>query len=319
MSVTRSYQNLPAWEPIQVIVAVIDTGVDYNHEDLRNVMWKNSKEIPGDGIDNDNNGYIDDVYGINTLVRGRFNQRASTDPMASHWHGTHVAGTIAAESNNGVGIAGVAHNVRIMAIRSVPDNANESDSNITESLLYAARNGAHIINCSFAKNKNTGFVVRDIINSIGKDFGVLVVAASGNNSMGPFSWYDIDSRPMYPASFDSPNLLTVAATTNKGTLASFSNIGKKSVDLAAPGHNIFSTISNNKYTESSGTSMAAPNASGVAAMVLGYFPELTPVELKEVLMKTVRKSSSLEGTLVSPGVINLEAALKEAARIRESR
>ena len=320
MSVAKTYQQLPPWGPAEVIVAVVDTGVDYHHEDLRNIMWKNSGEIAGDGIDNDGNGYIDDIYGINTLVRTRFSRRTTTDPMASHWHGTHVAGTIAAEINNGIGITGVAHNVKIMAIRSVPDNANESDSDIIESFLYAARNGARIINCSFGKTRNDmGPAVSDIINSIGRDFGVLVVAASGNNSFGPIRWYDIDAKPQYPASFDSPYLLTVASTNSRGKLSEFSNIGQLSVDLAAPGSNIFSTVNKNKYAESSGTSMATPNASGAAAMLLGYFPELTAVEIKDILMKTVKKSKELEGKMKAPGVINLEAAMKEAQDYRERR
>ncbi|HLT22056.1 MAG TPA: S8 family peptidase [Bacteriovoracaceae bacterium] len=316
MSVTKAYENLPPWMPEEVIVAVIDTGVDYRHEDLKNVMWTNPGEVPGDGIDNDGNGYIDDVFGINTVTRTRFRRKTTTDPMASHWHGTHVAGTIAAQINNGIGIAGVAHNVRIMSIRSVPDSGHESDSSIIESLLYAAKNGAKIINCSFGKPKTESFAVRDVINSI----GVLVVAAAGNNSIGPIRWHDIDSKPQYPASFDSPNLLTVTSTTNKGELSSFSNIGKISVDIAAPGSNIFSTVNNNKYSSSSGTSMAAPNATGVAAMVLGYFPELSPQELKDVLMKSSKHSKSLEGKIRTPGIINLLEALNSASSLslRES-
>lgn len=319
MSVTEAYDQLPPWYPAEVIVAVVDTGVDYNHPDLVNVMWKNLREIPGDGIDNDGNGYVDDVYGINTVSRHRLSRRASTDPMGSHWHGTHVAGTIAADQNNGIGIAGVANNVKIMAIRAVPDNSNETDSDIIESFIYAAKHGAKIINCSFGKSEARSFAVRDTINAIGKDFGVLVIAASGNNSMGPFRWYDIDERPQYPASFDSENLLTVASTTKRGDLSSFSNIGKISVDLAAPGSDIFSTVKGNRYQTSDGTSMATPNVSGVAAMVLGYFPELTPVEIKNILMSSVKRQKSFEGMMRSPGVVNLKGALKAAEEYREKR
>jgi len=319
MNVSRAYSNLPPRKAQEVIVAVVDTGVDYNHEDLKNIMWRNPGEIPGDGIDNDGNGYVDDVYGINTVVRTRFSRKATTDPMGSHWHGTHVAGTIAAQVNNGIGIAGIAHNARIMAIRSVPDSSHETDSNIIESFLYAAKNGARVINCSFGKPKTEGLAVRDVINSIGKQYGVLVVAASGNNSMGPLRWHDIDSNPQYPASFDSPNLITVAATNNKGNLASFSNIGKRSVHLTAPGNNIFSTVKNNKYSSSSGTSMATPYVSGAAAMLLGYFPEFTPEEIKEILMGSVRKSQQLEGKIKSPGILDLAAALEAATNGREAR
>lgn len=319
MSISEAYGQLPPWLPAQIIVAVIDTGVDYTHEDLKNVMWKNLKEIPGDGIDNDGNGYIDDVHGINTVVRSRLKRKASGDPMGSHWHGTHVAGTIAAEQNNGIGIAGVASNVKIMAIRSVPDNANESDSDIIESLLYAARNGAKIINCSFGKPTQTAFSVRDTINSLGKDYGVLIVTASGNNSIGPFRWYNIDEKPFYPASFDSENILTITSTTKRGDLSTFSNIGKIAVDVAAPGSDIYSTVKGNRYSTSDGTSMATPNAAGVAAMVLGYFPELTPVELKNILMKSAKPNRNLEGMMRSAGVLNLNSALKEAQKYREKR
>ena len=319
MSVTEAYGQLPPWLPAEVIVAVVDTGVDYTHQDLKNIMWRNPREIPGDGIDNDGNGYIDDVYGINTVVRSRLKRRATGDPMGSHWHGTHVAGTIAAEQNNGIGIAGVAHNVKIMAIRSVPDNSNELDSDIIESFLYAAANGAKIINCSFGKPNQNGYAVRDVINSLGRDHGVLIVTASGNNSMGPFRWYNIDEKPFYPAAFDSENILTITSTNKHGDLSSFSNVGKISVDVAAPGSDIFSTVKGDRYSTSDGTSMATPNAAGVAAMVRGYFPELTPVELKNILMKSAKPNKELEGMMRSAGVINLKSALKAAEDYRQRR
>lgn len=317
MNVSLAYTQLPSWQPEEIIVAVLDTGVDYLHEDLRNSMWINTKEIPGDGIDNDGNGYVDDVYGINTISRSRFTRRASGDPMGSHWHGTHVAGTIAAEVNNGLGISGIAHNAKIMAIRTIPDASNEADSNVIESLLYAARHGAKVINCSFGKNHSEGPALRDVIDSIGKNHGVLVVAASGNNSAGPMRWHNIDLRPQYPASLNSSNLLTIAATNNKGEPATFSNIGPKSVDLAAPGTNIFSTVKNNKYTSSSGTSMAAPHASGAAALILGYYPHLTPKEVIDILTKTAKHSTHLEGKIKTPGIIDLAGALRAAREYRK--
>lgn len=317
MNVKRAYENLPPLIPEDIIVAIIDTGVDYHHEDLKNMMWVNTKEIPGDGIDNDNNGYVDDVYGINTLQRARLSRRASGDPKASHWHGTHVAGTIAAETNNGVGISGIARNVKIMAIRSLPDASNERDSDIIESLLYAARHGARVINCSFGKTHSAGPALRDVIESIGKDFNVLVVVAAGNNSQGPNRWYNIDQRPHYPASLKTPNLITVAATNHKGEIASFSNIGPLSVDIAAPGTNIFSTVKNDKYASSSGTSMATPHVAGAAAVILSYYPELTPPEVKKIITESAKYSSSLEGKIKTPGIVDLAAALKAAAEMRK--
>ena len=311
MDVLGAYDSLPARTAKEIIVAVADTGVDHNHEDLKDVMWSNEKEIPGNGIDDDNNGYIDDIHGINTLVRDA-QGRATMNTMASHWHGTHVAGTIAATQNNGVGIAGVAHNVKIMAIRVVPDDADELDSDIVEGYLYAANNGAKIINCSFGKKNNEGgMVVRDAINAIAKK-GVLVVVSAGNDSMGPFSWHDIDTNLKYPASFDSANMIVIASTQSDGKMSSFSNIGKVGVDVASPGSNIYSTVNNGQYSMASGTSMAAPNASGVAAMVMGYYPNLKVNSIKKILMNTVTPVPAFKNQLVSGGRINLKAALEKA-------
>ncbi len=316
LDVMGAYDALPSHSPKQVIVAVVDTGVDHNHEDLKDIMWKNEKEIAANGIDDDNNGYIDDIHGINTLVRDA-NGNATMNTMASHWHGTHVAGTIAATQNNGIGIAGVASNVKIMAIRTVPDDSDELDSHIVEGFLYAAKMGAKVINCSFGKKVNEGgMVVRDTINTISKK-GVLVVISAGNDSMGPFSWANNDVSPKYPASFDSENTLVIASTTSSGGFSSFSNIGPKTVDVASPGSNVYSTINGNKYSMASGTSMAAPNASGVVAMVMGYYPTLKNTTVKKILMDTVTKVPEFEGKIVSGGRLNLKAALAQAAAVRK--
>ena len=314
MNVSEAYDSLPNKTAQEIIVAVVDTGVDHNHDDLKDIMWTNEKEIAGNGIDDDNNGYIDDIHGINTLVRDA-QGRATMNTMASHWHGTHVSGTIAASQNNGIGITGVASNVKIMAIRTVPDDADELDSNIVEAYKYAAQNGARLINCSFGKSNNEGgMVVRDVINEIGKKYNTLVIASAGNDSMGPYTWHDNDTSPKYPASFDSENLLVVASTTSTAGLSSFSNIGKNTVDIAAPGSNIYSTLNGNKYGMASGTSMASPNTTGVAAMVLGYNPTLTAVQLKDLMMKSVTKVSAFGGKIVSGGRVNLKSALSKSAR-----
>ena len=315
LDVIGAYDSLPAHAPKEIIVAVADTGVDHNHEDLKDVMWTNEKEIPGNGIDDDNNGYIDDIHGLNTLVRDA-QGNATMNTMASHWHGTHVAGTIAATQNNGVGIAGVASNVKIMAIRVVPDDSDELDSDIVEGFLYAANNGAKIINCSFGKKNNEGgMVVRDTMNAIAKK-GVLVVVSAGNDSMGPFSWHDIDSNRKFPASFDSENMIVIASTQSDGKMSSFSNIGKIGVDVASPGSNIYSTVNNGQYSMASGTSMAAPNASGVAAMVMGYYPNLKVSSIKKILMDTVTKVPAFKDQVVSGGRLNLKSALDKAKTVR---
>lgn len=312
LNVLGAYDSIPSHEAKEVIVAVVDTGVDHNHEDLKDIMWSNAIEIAGNGIDDDKNGYIDDIHGINTLVRDT-QGRATTNTMASHWHGTHVAGTIAATQNNGIGLAGVASNVKIMAIRTVPDDSDELDSDIVEAYLYAAKMGAKIINCSFGKSINEGgMVVRDTINTISKK-GVLVVISAGNDSSGPFSWHNIDIKPKYPAAFDSANTLVIASTTSTGALSSFSNVGIIGVDVASPGSNIYSTVPGNKYSMASGTSMAAPNASGVAAMVMGYYPNLKLASVKKVLMQTVTKVPEFSDKMVSGGRLNLKEALSKAA------
>ena len=315
LNVIGAYDSLPARQPKEIIVAVVDTGVDHNHEDLKDIMWTNEKEIAGNGIDDDNNGYIDDIHGINTLVRDA-EGNATMDTMASHWHGTHVSGTIAATQNNGIGIAGVANNVKIMAIRTVPDNSDELDSDIVEGFLYAAKMGAKVINCSFGKKHNEGgMVVRDTMNRISRK-GVLVVVSAGNDSMGPFSWHDNDEDAKYPASFDSNNMLVIASTTSNGGLSSFSNIGPMTVDVGSPGSNVYSTINGNRYSMASGTSMAAPNASGVAAMVMGYYPNLKNTTVKKVLMDTVTKVPEFEGKIVSGGRLSLKAALEKAKTLK---
>ena len=305
MSVIRTFQNRRSNPKQEIIVAVVDTGVDYNHEDLP--MWINEDEIAGNGIDDDNNGYIDDRNGINTLVRDS-NGNATMNVMDTHNHGTHVSGSIAAIQNNSKGIAGIASNAKIMAIRTVPNSSDETDVDVTEAFIYAAKNGAKIINCSFGKSHNErGMMVRDAINHIGEEYGVLVVAAAGN------SMRNIDMYPAYPASFDSENLLVVASTTSAGGFSYFTNYGLEGVDVAAPGSAIVSSIPYNRYTSMSGTSMASPNVAGVAAEVLANHPDLTPVELKEILMNSAYVTPVYQQQIKSGGRVDLERALERAS------
>lgn len=301
VSVNRSYLAPLSTQKETVIVAVVDTGVDYNHEDLRSVMWKNEGEIADNGIDDDGNGYIDDIYGIDPLDN-------DTDPMAGHSHGTHVSGTIGAKQNNNIGIAGIASNVKIMAIRAVPDNSDETDADIVESFMYAAQNGARLINCSFGKTHNEGgMIVNETIDHIGTTFGTLVFAAAGNDYQ-----QDIDRNLKYPASFPSDHLIVVASTTKRGGLSSFSNIGKNSVDVAAPGSDIYSTVPGNKYANMSGTSMATPTTVGVAAEIQSNFPELDGLSIKEVLINSVTKVSRFQDLMVSGGRVDLFNGLRYA-------
>ncbi|MFH1290887.1 MAG: S8 family peptidase, partial [Nanoarchaeota archaeon] len=303
ISVNYAYQAYPIEEQEEIIVAVVDTGVDVTHEDLKDVMWKNPGEIPGNKIDDDENGYVDDINGINTLVRDS-EERATGTITDTSSHGTHVSGTIAAKQNNNKGIAGIASHAKIMGIKTVPRSGDETDVNVVESFIYAAKNGARIINCSFGKRDNEGgMAVSDAIKYIGENYGVLVIAAAGNDHR------DLDENPMYPAAFDNEHLLVVASTYTSGTLSFFSNYGIEGVDVAAPGSDIFSTTPNNRYGTKSGTSMASPTTAGLAAEILSRFPELTPLELKETIMSTVTPVEKFQDIIQSGGRVNLYNAL----------
>jgi subtilisin family serine protease len=304
MAVTEAYLRFQAKNKKEIIVAVVDTGVDYNHEDLKTNIWTNSQEIPGNHIDDDKNGYVDDLHGINTLERDK-EGNATGDMMDGQGHGTHVSGTIGAVQNNELGIAGVASTVKIMGIRTVPNDGDELDVDVIESYIYAAKNGAKIINCSFGKAHNEGgLTVAEAINYIGKEYGVLVVVAAGNDTA------NIDNRPTYPASYTSENMLVVAASSPSGGLSYFSNYGKVSVDVAAPGSLIYSTVPNDDYESNSGTSMATPNTVGVAAEILSRAPHLGPTEIKQLIMQSVTKVPEFENKLASAGRVNLRKALQ---------
>ena len=310
VSVEAAYKLYATTATETVIVAVVDTGVDYNHEDLKDVIWVNTKEIPGNKIDDDNNGYIDDINGINVLERDT-NGKATMNVFDRHSHGTHVSGTIGAKQNNRIGIAGIASNVRIMGLRTVPNSSDETDVDVAEAFIYAAKNGAKIINCSFGKSKNEGKnLIPETLKYIQDNYGVLVIAAAGNSSQ------DIDRTPTYPASHKNENLLIVASTTSSGTMSGFSNYGKVDVDVAAPGSNIYSTTPNGRYEMMSGTSMASPTTAGVAAEVLSHNPQLTALQLKSILMDSVTKVERFNGKVVSGGRIDLLKALELARTIK---
>lgn len=310
VSVNSAYKTYGTSNTTPVIVAVVDTGVDVQHEDLKDVIWVNTSEIPGNGIDDDDNGYIDDINGINTLVRDSAG-KATVNIKDTHSHGTHVSGTIGARQNNGIGIAGIASNVKIMGIRTVPNNGDETDIDVAEAFVYAARNGAKIINCSFGKSSNEGRqLIPDTLKYIGEKYGVLVIAAAGNDSS------DIDKNPTYPASHPSENLLIIASTQSNGRMSGFSNYGVIGVDVAAPGSNVFSTTPGNRYESMSGTSMATPTTVGVAAEILSHNPDLTVSQLKEVLIKSVTKIDSFKNKMVADGRIDLLTGLEFAKNIK---
>lgn len=306
ISIDSAYRQFETTNTSEIVVAVVDTGVDINHEDLKANIWINKNEIPGNGIDDDQNGYVDDINGINTLVRDS-SGKATVNVIDTHSHGTHVSGTIAAVQNNKIGIAGIASKAKIMAIRTVPNNGDERDVDVAEAFIYAAKNGAKIINCSFGKSKNEGKqLIPDTLKYIADTYGVLVVAAAGNDSS------DIDRSPTYPASFANDNLLIVSSTSNSGGMSYFSNYGKISVDVATPGSSIYSTVPGNKYDSMSGTSMASPTTAGVAAEIWSHYPQLTYGQVKEVLMKSVTPVDKFKSKTVSGGRIDLLNGLEYA-------
>lgn len=271
-----------------VIVAVIDTGVDPNIPDLKNNMWVNEGEIPGNGIDDDNNGYVDDVYGYDFANN-------DGDPTDDHGHGSHCAGTIGAEGDNGLGITGVAWQVRIMAIKFLTAQGSGSLAGAISSIDYATKMGAHIQSNSWGGGGFSQQLKDAIVRS--HEANAIFIAAAGNSNENN------DSGAHYPSNYDVPNVMSVAAINNSGQRASFSNYGANTVHLGAPGRNIQSTIPGG-YAAWSGTSMATPHVSGVAALVLANESQLTGVELKERLIRTVRPFTNLRGKTITGGVVN---------------
>jgi len=249
-------------------IAVIDTGIDLDHSDLAAKIWTNTDEIPGNGIDDDGNGYVDDVYGWNFVNDSTLMLEAS--------HGTHVAGIAGAHTNNGIGIAGVSWQSPLMQLQALRSNGDGAWADVAEAIIYAADNGARILNLSFG-GEAPSQTIQDAV-SYARSQGCLLVAATGNNQSQP-------TPVEYPAAF--PGVLAVAATTAGDTLASFSNGGPQ-VDVAAPGVDIFSTSDHNQYAVMSGTSMAAPHVSGLAALVWSLQPALTADQVTHVITSTAR-------------------------------
>ena len=292
----------------EIVVAVIDSGVDIGHADLASVIWSNDDEIADNGIDDDGNGYIDDTYGWD------FTGEYDNTPQDEHGHGTHVAGTIAAVRDNNEGIAGVADNVKIMALRFLDKNGSGVTSWAISALEYAVANGAQISNNSWGGGGYES-ALYNAIASAGNS-GHLFVAAAGNSGL------NADTNPMYPAAYDLPNILSIAAINSSGSLAGFSNYGSNRVDIAAPGVDILSTMSADSsacsstppcYTSWNGTSMAAPHAAGVAALMLGVNSTLTPEEMIQTMIDTVRPTAALNGKVLSNGELDGGAAVSAAA------
>ncbi len=292
-----------------VIVADVDTGVRYTHEDLVGNLWINAGETGLDanghdkrtnGLDDDGDGYVDDVYGISALDH-------SGDPWDTHGHGTHVAGIIGATGNNGLGTVGVAWKAKIMCLKFLDQHGQGTISGAIECLDYARAHGAKVINASWGGYGFSSQALQDAITNL-NIAGIIFVAAAGNSSG------DNDANPLYPASYNFDNIISVAATTRTDAPASFTNWGATSVDLAAPGAPIFSTWngSDSDYRYLDGTSQSSPQVAGAAALIWAQNPALTYRQVIQAIVGNTDPIPAFAGYSVSGGRLNLAKALAAA-------
>ncbi len=313
----------------KIVVAVIDTGVDYVHEDLAGNIWYNPGEIPGNGKDDDGNGFVDDVIGWDFVDNDNKPYDVHVGMLGTAFggnpgHGTHCAGTIGALGDNSKGISGIAPNISIMPVRFLNAKGQGTTAQAVKAINYAVHNGAKILSNSWGSEgedpKDDNQALKDAIKNA-MDKNVLFIAAAGNGHKGVGYDNDTDSKPATPASYPIDNIISVAAVDKAGSLAPFSNWGKKTVHVGAPGVGIMSTMAGNRYGDSvikvgsfaipwEGTSMAAPFVSGAAALVWAAHPEYKWSDVKLKLLSTVDKLPSLDGKTVSGGKINLAAAIK---------
>jgi subtilisin family serine protease len=310
-----------------VLVAVIDTGVDYNHEDLKGNIWLNPGESGADlagnpkqsnGIDDDHNGFIDDFHGWD-FVNG------DNNPLDDNNHGSHVAGTIGAKGNNRIGVAGINWEVSIVGIKFLDNAGSGSVENAVKSVEYATLLGVKLTSNSWGGGSFSQ-TLDDAIAAANKE-GILFVAAAGNNGQ------DNDRHAHYPASHRWPNVIAVGATDRNDSVASFSNYGKNTIHIFAPGVDIVSTTKDNTYDSFSGTSMATPHVAGVVALTMATYPEMSGLEIKERILRTAEPAESLvekavtgarlnafnalENDVVPPGVVtNISASLETLMTIQ---
>lgn len=296
-------------EPGRAIVAVVDTGIDTSHPDLIQNLWVNEAEIPANGIDDDGNGYIDDVNGYDFVNR-------EGNPVDENGHGTHVSGIIAAQGNNQIGVSGVSWGARVMALKFLDASGSGNVSDAIEAIQYATKMKARVINASWGSEIHSR-ALADALQMSGQA-GVLVVTAAGNAAI------NTDEVAFYPASYDFSNIISVAATNMIDNRAIFSNYGLKTVDLGAPGVDIFSTVplldppccpGETGYAYLSGTSMAAPHVSGAAVLLLTNYPLLTHVQLKERLLLSAEKIADLQGSVLTGGRLNVYNAMEDDSEV----
>jgi subtilisin family serine protease len=288
-----------------IVVAVIDTGLRTTHEDLADNLWHNPGEIPDDGLDNDGNGFVDDVHGIDpTTLNG--------DVSDTTGHGTHVSGTIGARGNNGLGVVGVAWRVQLMALKGLR-LGNGKSSDLATCIDYARENGADMINNSWGSTRRKQLIAEAVAAT--HEAGILFIVAAGNKRL------DNDIVPNYPSNYPFDNIVTVASHAPDGQLSDFSNFGEHSVHLAAPGFDIISTWgdSDNSYHPQLGTSMAAPHVSGILALLKSRYPEDDYRATIRRLLSSVDRvgkphdTTGLAGRTITGGRANAANALQDSA------
>jgi len=301
----EAWALVPSGGP-EIVVAIIDTGIDYNHPDLAERIWQNPLEIPDNGVDDDGNGFVDDWRGWDFY-------NSDNDPFDDNSHGTHVAGTVAAIGSNGLGVVGVAGltpTVRLMPIKFLGGAGRGSISDAVDSLLYFEAFAGSVPNAVFRVSNNSwsGGKSKALERAI-KRLNHLVVASAGNNGSD-------DLR--FPAGYDFDHVLSVAATDRNDALASFSNFSPAWVDLGAPGVRTLSTVPGEDYRTKSGTSMASPHVTGAAALLLAHDSSLAALELRALLLSSVDPVPSLAGSTATGGRLNVFKALTGMEPVLES-
>ena len=277
-----------------VPVAVLDSGIDASHPELRDNLWTNHAEVAGNGLDDDRNGYVDDVHGAD-VVNG------DGDPADGLGHGTSVAGIIGARGDNGIGISGVAWRVRLMPVKVLADNGWGTTVSVIEGLRYSLAGGARVINMSINGAQPSRALEEAIRDAEAQ--GALVVTSAGNDGL------DRDQVASYPASIQSPAVLTVASTGRAGGLAYASAFGRTEVDVAAPGEDVLTTDLDGRYVSRSGTSYAAAYVSGAAALLAAARPNASGARLRRALVASARRGGRVDSR-ISGGQLDVASALR---------
>jgi subtilisin family serine protease len=299
----RSARVRGAWRSTvggEVPVAVLDSGIDFSNPDLAMNLWTNRAEVPGNGVDDDQNGFVDDVHGADTV-------NGDGDPADGLGHGTAVASVIGARGDNGLGITGVAWNVRLMPVKVLHDDGWGTTAGMITGLRYALSSGARIVNMS-VNGPESSLALDEAIRQAEAQ-GVLVVTSAGNDGANR------DQVASYPASVPSRAVITVAAADRTGALGYASAYGPDSVDIAAPGENVLTSELGGRYTRRSGTSFAAAYVTGAAALLASARPAATGTQLRDSLVRSARRGGEVDDAIAG-GQLDVTAALRRPARRR---